>query len=96
MFTQFRLLNTNYSITPMVFAHWLIEASSVPIILAAAFVEYYIEWSNNFFDKYPLYFIVVILIKVPLFVLMRYAECELDFVVNDLKVSFFEIFCKRF
>jgi hypothetical protein len=96
IYTQFKLLNSNSSVTSMIFGRWLIEASLAPLVLGAAVFEYYIEWNQNFFDQYHLYTAMVILVKVPLFILMRYNERHSDFFLNDLKVSFFKIFCKRF
>ena len=92
--TWFELLNTNYSVTPMVVTHWLLEASSVPFILINIVLEYFTGWNEDFFDQYRCYVALAILIKVPLFFLMRYAEHVSDFFINDLKMSFFDIFCK--
>jgi hypothetical protein len=92
--TQFGVSNTNYSVTPRVLIHWFIEASSHMVIFVAAFCEYCIEWDGDLLNKYPLYTIIGITMKVPLFISMRYAERESDFFVNDLKVSFADILCE--
>lgn len=94
--TQFGFPNTGYNVTSTVLIHWFFEASSYLVILVAVFSENCIDWEGDLPNKYPIYTLWGILIKVSVFVSMRYAEREPNFFVHDLKVSFFKIYCEPF
>ncbi len=91
MYSWFILIDDTSMITSMNFYQWLIEASYIPIVLCTT---YSIGTLDNFIRLYRSFSLVVILIKVPVFVLMRYAESEKNFFLNDLKRFFFNMFCK--
>lgn len=91
MYKWFGLVHDTHIITSMNFYQWLVEASYIPIVLSTT---YFIGTIENFVRLYRSFSLVAIMIKIPVFVLMRYAESENNFFLNDLKASFFYILCK--
>lgn len=77
-------------ITSMTFYLWSVEASYLPNILI---LTCYFETIDNFLRQYRSFTLIAILIKVPVFVLMRHAESEQNFFLNDAKAHFFYTFC---
>jgi hypothetical protein len=92
LYTWLQLVNSNYTVTYLNFLRWLIEASLLPQILIFTLFSYFL-CIENFFEQYHLYYVPTIMIKIPLFVLMRYAEIQSDFFLNRLQTSLFDIFC---
>jgi hypothetical protein len=91
IYTRFGLSNSNYTITLMTFGRWFIEGSFTPFLICAAFWEYYIEFIINFFNNYQFYYVFAIMLKIPLFFVMRYAENQSDFFLNVLEAWFFNM-----
>jgi hypothetical protein len=94
LYNWFGLVNNDNRITSVNFRRWLFEASFAPVVLCLAFFSYYMECVENLFDKYQLIYIYAIMLKVPLFFLMRYAESQSDFFLNELEASIFYSLCK--
>jgi hypothetical protein len=90
IYNWFVLVHDKVEITSMKFYQWLVEASYIPIVLSST---YCFGTIDNFVRQYRLFALVAILIKVPLFVLMRYAETENNFFINNLKADFFYTWC---
>ena len=91
MYRWFGFVHNNYTITSMNFHQWLVEATFIPLILQST---PFMIISEFFIDHYGLFHVCAVLTKIPLFVLMRYAEIKDDFFVNDMKAYFFHKFCK--
>jgi len=90
IYNWFVLVHDKVEITSMKFYQWSVEASYIPIVLSST---YCIGTIDNFVRQYRLFTLIAILIKIPLFVLMRYAETENNFFVNNLKAHYFYTFC---
>jgi hypothetical protein len=79
-------MNSDYSITSMNFHRWLIKGSFAPSLIRSLFVCY-IGCIDNIFDEHQPLYIIAIILKVPLFFVMRYAESQPDFFLNNLETS---------
>jgi hypothetical protein len=93
MFMQFGLSNPDHGVTSRDLTHWFVEASPYMVIFFAVFCQYCDEWDDDVSNNYPIFAILGILMKIPVFVLMRYAERESDSFINEFKFSVFDIFC---
>jgi len=69
----------------MTFRRWLIEASFIPAIVIGTFFVYYVRFIYGIFDEYQSIYFITIMLKMPLFFLMRYAECQHDFFLNKFE-----------
>lgn len=78
----------------MNFRRWLIEASFSQIFIVATFWVYYVRCIPTIFDEYQTVYIVAIMLKIPLFFLMRYAEYEPDYVLNKFEADIVSTFCE--
>jgi hypothetical protein len=87
--TWLQLVNSSYTVTYLNFLRWLIEASFLPQILILSFLDYFLG-TMNFFELYHLLYAPTIIIKIPLFILMRYAEIQSNFFINRFQISFFD------
>lgn len=93
MCMQMGLANPNYAVTSRNLTYWLVEASPYFVIFLAAFCDYFNEWDGDVSNNYSLCISLGILMKIAVFVLMRYAERESDSYINEFKFSVFNIFC---
>lgn len=93
VYTWLDLVYTNYTITYLNFLRWLIEASLLPQLLFLTFVSYYFLCMEDFFQTYRVLYVPIIIIRIPLFILMRYAESNSDFFINQYQISMFNTFC---
>lgn len=92
LYTWFESVHNKYKVTYMNFLRWLIEASLIPQILIFNVVDYFL-CTEDFFQLYHLNYIPTIIMKIPLFVLMRYAESQSDFFLNEFQTSLFNLYC---
>jgi hypothetical protein len=92
LYTWLQLMNSNYKVTYFNFLRWLIEASLFPQILIFTLPFYFI-CMENFFDLYHIFYVPTIIVKFPLFILMRYAEVQSNSFLNELQMVFFKVFC---
>lgn len=95
LYTWLQLVNSNYTVTYFNFLRWLIEASLVPRILITTLVPCYFVGIDigEFFEQYHLSYVPIIIIKIPLFVLMRFAESQSNFLLNEVEIFFFKKLC---
>jgi hypothetical protein len=91
MYKWFGFVHNNYTITSLNFHQWLVEATFIPIILQST---PFMVINEFFIEHYGLFHVFAIMVKIPLFVLMRYAESKDNFFVNDMKAYFFHKLCK--
>jgi hypothetical protein len=75
-FKFFGFFNNDSPITQMTFHRWFIEASFFPILFVGAFCTYYVRFFYELFDEYQSIYIAAIIVKVPVFFWMHYAECQ--------------------
>jgi hypothetical protein len=93
LYTWLQLVNSNYTVTYFNFLRWLIEASLLPQILIIALFVYVCMQEENFFFLYHIFYVPVIISKIPLFILMRFAESQSNFFLNGLQTWLFNMFC---
>ena len=91
MYSWFGLVYDRYTVTSMDFYQWLVEALYTPFVLTTA---YYVGTIEFFIYLHRSFSLLAMLIKIPVFVLMRYAESQRDFFLNDLKAFCFHMLCK--
>jgi len=92
LYTWLQLVNSNYMVTYFNFLRWLIEASLFPQILIMTLPCYFV-CMEHFFDLYHAFYVPIIIIKFPLFILMRYAEVQSNSFINELQMLFFNGSC---
>jgi hypothetical protein len=81
----FGLMNNNSPITSVNFQRWLIEGSLAPYLLGGILLEYYIGYSDTLFDQYQSFFIIGMILKIPLYLFMRCAESQANFFLNQFE-----------
>jgi hypothetical protein len=91
-YTWLDLFNSNYRITFLNLIRWFIEGSLFPQIFFFAIIEYLLG-IMCFFEIYHLLYFPTILIKVLLFILMRYAESQPHFFLNQFQIFLFNTYC---
>ncbi len=96
IYKWFGLSNSNNGVNLMNIRRWLVEATFAPFIYFFFLIEYSIGSVNIVFDEYQLYFIVAIAVKLPLFILMRFAESQPDFFLNHFELFLLRKLCKLF
>ncbi len=94
LFKFFGFVNNDSSITQMHVRLWFIEASFFPLLFFGCFCIYYVRCMYDIFDEYQTVYIIIIMLKVPLFFWMRYAECQLDAFPNRLEAYILSGICK--
>lgn len=89
----FGSINNRSEITFMDFCRWFIEASSyhisIWVFISIYFCRYFIDWLDDIQNAYD----VLMILKIPLFIIMRYAEYQPDCQINALKVSLAKEMC---
>lgn len=85
LYTWLKSLNTNDTLTYQNFLRWSIEGSLAPIIFLGFVPAHYFGIVDNFFEVYQKTCIGMFIIKVPLFIVMRYAESYSDFFLNNIR-----------
>jgi hypothetical protein len=90
----FGLMNNDEHIPSMNFYRWLIEASTIPYVLLRIFSNYCMGYIDSFFDECKSFQVCAIMLKVPLFFLMRYAENQPDCFLKDMEGWIFYALCK--
>lgn len=86
------LVHDKYMVTSMDFYQWSAEALYIPIILTTT---YYFGTIEIFIYLYRSFSLFAILMKIPVFVLMRCAESRRDFFLNDFKAFSFRMLCRQ-
>jgi hypothetical protein len=93
-FKFFGFVNNDSSITQMNVCRWFIEASFFSFLFVSCFCIYYVRCMYDIFDEYQTVYMIIIMLKVPLFFWMRYAEYELDAFPNKLEAYIQSATCK--
>lgn len=91
-YTWLQVVSNNHRITYFNCLRWFIEASYLPQTVFFTGICYCL-CIDDFFSAYNLHYRPMIAMKVPLFILMRYAEIQSDFFVNRLQIYLFNICC---
>ena len=94
MFKWLVLVNNDNVITLMNIYQWSIEATFAPLVLVVVYIDSFFNEHEAFHQLYaPLYRTYTIILKIPLFLLMRYTETDGSFVINDFKAFVFHSIC---
>ena len=97
MYKWLALVHDENVITSMNIYQWSIEATFAPLIFASTYCCSFIGdelGTNQLYGHYQYRFIIML--KIPLFVLMRCAETYGSFFINEWRVSFFHSLCSEF
>ena len=94
VYQWFGLMNNDEYIISRNCYRWLIEASTIPFILLRIFSNYCMGYIYTFFDECESCQICGMILKVPLFFLMRYAENQPYCFVKDMEGWIFYALCK--
>lgn len=89
------LINSNYRVTYFNFLRWLIEASIIPVALICVLMKFSLSLLE-FCTVYHEIYVPLVIVKIPMFILLRYAEIQPDCSLNRLQVLLFETYCYRF
>jgi hypothetical protein len=90
-YTWLQLVNSTYTVTYLNLIRSLIEASILPAVLIVGFDD--LPCIAEVSRLYRLFYVPTMIIKVPLFILMRYAESESNFFLNEFQTALFKLFC---
>jgi hypothetical protein len=93
LYTWIGVVNSNYTVTYLNFLCWLIEASVVPEALIISLFFNFLSLEIDFCHEYHGLYVSMLIIKLPLFILMRYAESQSDFFINAYPPYLFKILC---
>jgi len=93
LYTRLGLVNSNYTVIYLNFLRWLIEASLVPQVLIISLFLNFLSLEIDFCHEYDGLYVFMLIIKIPLFILMRYAERQSDFFINKYQAFLFKILC---
>ena len=93
MYTWLVLVDDKNAITSMNFYRWFVEASHLP---KAVSTIYSIGTVDNFIRGYRSFTLMALLMKIPVFVLMRWAETQKSFFLNDINAYFFYKLCELY
>jgi hypothetical protein len=95
LYSWFKLKSVSDALTYQNLLKWIIEVSFAPQVIFTTFALCYVEFGFAFFDLYFSSYVILIMLKVPLFILMRYAETEPNFFINRLQIVLFNVLCYR-
>ena len=84
LYKWFGLASNGSFLTSMNFHRWFVEASYAPFHFCVFVLKYYIGYKN----------IVTMALKVPLFFLMRWAESQPNFFLNNFESLLISELCK--
>lgn len=93
VYTWLVLVDDKNAITSMNFYRWLVEASHLPKSISTI---YSIGTVDNFIRVYRSFTLMALLMKIPVFVLMRWAETQKNFFLNDINAYCFSKLCELY
>ena len=97
MYKWLVLVHDDNVITSMNIYQWSIEATFAPLLFASTYCCSFIDDELGTAQLYGHYqYRFIIMLKIPLFVLMRCAETFGSFFINEWRVSFFYSLCSEF
>ena len=91
---MYELSNNGTYITWIKIRRWFVEATCVPYLYFAFLVEYSVGQTNIIFDEHQSYYIALILVKLPVFFVMRFAESQPDFFLNNFELFLLQKRCE--
>ena len=74
VYTWLGFSNDNCTISLLNIVRWLMEASNLPLALMYTIIWSDEQFMENFFKYYQLFHFFILILKLPLFFMMRYAE----------------------
>jgi hypothetical protein len=96
MYKWLVLVNDDNVITSMNIYQWSMEATFAPLVLGAAYYCSFFDDHEVALQLYAPLYRAAIMLKISVFVLMRYTETNGSFVVNDFRASLFYSVCRLF
>ena len=87
-------MDENNTITSLNISQWLIEATWAPFVITLTLIEIPEINEENMEDRYAGCYRMAIAIKIPTFIVIRYAETYPASGVNDTIASLFRITCR--
>jgi hypothetical protein len=94
MYKWLVLTNKDNCITSLNIYQWVIEATWAPVAIAATYVSTPDIHSRDMDDRFAGYYRMGTLIKMPTFIVIRYAETNPSSYINDVIVILFRIICR--
>jgi hypothetical protein len=91
LYTWLWLMKSYQSISWMYFIRWSIEATCIPFIVSAFYCGLFDILMMDY--KSGTYMTGLIMLKLPVFFIMRYAETESIIILNRLQVGLFYLLC---
>lgn len=95
LYTYYDSTTTINTITYIIFIRWLIESLLVPFGWFAYTLQYYLR-DEVFLDVPYLCDILDVMLKLPLFFIMRYNENKSDFFLHKREICYFFMWCRIF
>ena len=96
MYKWLVLVTDDNAITSMNIYQWSIEASFAPLILGSAYYCSFFDHHEGALQLYAPWYRTITILKIPVFVLMRYTETNGSFALNDFRASLFYSLCRLF
>ncbi len=96
IYQWYGLSNNAMHLTWIKIRRWFVEATSIPLLCFAFLIEYSVGRTNIIFDEHQSYYIAVILVKLPVFIVMRFGESQPDFFLNHFELFLLQKRCEFF
>lgn len=94
MYKWLVLMNKDNNITSLNIYQWFIEATWAPVVIGVTYVVTPDIHLNNMENRFAGFYRMAVAIKIPTFIVIRYAETNTGSVLNDLIASLFRITCR--
>jgi hypothetical protein len=94
IYQWYGLSNNATHVTWIQIRRWFVEATCVPYLCFCFLIEYSVGRPNIIFDEHQSYYIAVILVKLPVFFVMRFAESQSGFFLNRFELFLLQKKCE--
>ena len=85
--------NNAIYVTSINIRRWFVEATSAPLLCSAFLIEYSVGHPDIIFDEHQIYYIALISVKLPVFLLMRFTESQPNFFLNRFELILLKDTC---
>jgi hypothetical protein len=94
IYQWYELSNNATHVTWIKIRRWFFEVTYVPYLCFAFLIEQSVGRPNIIFDEHQSYYIAVIVVKLPVFFVMRFSESQPDFFRNHFELFLLEKRCE--
>lgn len=94
LFTWFISFNVAVTFTYRHFLQWFIESILIHLTFLVHILINYTGCPSIFFNLYQIMHTIMIVVKIPLFILLRTAEYRCDFFINRMQLFFLHKLCR--